>query len=336
MRTPRRRTLFDRVLTGYERSLSWALRHSPLVLSIFFAAIGLNFLLFYVVPKGFFPEEDTGHLYGILQADQSASFQLMSEKLEEMIAILRRDPAVQNVVGFTGANSGFGGSINSGAVIVSLKPLSQRPPIEKVIARLRPQLARVPGGQLFLLAVQDIRAGGRQSSAEYQYTLQADDPDLLYKWTPLLVQALEHSNVVIDVTSDQQQHGLESDLIIDRPIASRLGITPAQIDNTLYDAYGQRQVSVIYSATNQYHVVMEFDPRYTQYPASLRDVYVAASGGGVSGTQLSNAPVGAVTAAKAASTEPIIATRHRDDSHCDCCRHCQQQCGAQRGHQRAR
>ena len=309
--TPRRRTLFDRVLAGYERSLAWALGHGRLVLSIFFAAIGLNFLLFYIVPKGFLPEEDTGHLYGILQADQSASFQLMTEKLGEMMTILQGDPAVQNVVGFTGASSGFGGSINSGAVIVSLRPLSQRPPVEQVITRLRPKLAKVQGGQLFLLAIQDIRVGGRQSSSEYQYTLQADNPDLLYKWTPLLVQALEHSKVMADVTSDQQQRGLESDLVIDRPIASRLGITPAQIDNTLYDAYGQRQVSVIYSAMNQYHVVMEIDPRYTQYPASLRDIYVATSGGGASGTQLSNAPVGAVTAAKtaaAASTASATAT----------------------------
>ncbi len=283
--TPRRRGLFDRVLAGYEHSLAWALQHSRIVLFIFFGAIVLNVVLFAIVPKGFFPEEDTGRMIGSLQADQSVSFQLMTQKLRQMMAIVQQDPAVEHVVGYTGVGSGGGfGQINTGSVFVSLKPIEQRPPMEQVIARLRPKLAKVPGGRLFLFGVQDIRAGGRQSNAQYQYTLQADDPDLLSKWTALLVNALEHSKVMADVSSDQQQRGLESDLVIDRPTASRLGITPAQIDNTLYDAFGQRQVSVIYSAINQYHVVMEIDPRYTQYPTSLRDIYVATSGGGASGT----------------------------------------------------
>ena len=300
--TPRRRGLFDRVLAGYEHSLTWALRHSRFVLVIFFGAIVLNVVLFYIVPKGFFPDEDTGRLIGSLHADQSVSFQLMTQKLRQMMAIVQADPAVEHVVGYTGVGSGGGfGQINTGSVFVSLKSIEQRPPMEQVIARLRPKLAKVPGGQLVLFGVQDIRAGGRQSNAEYQYTLQADDPDLLSKWTLLLVQALEHSKIMADVTSDQQQRGLESDLVIDRPTASRLGITPAQIDNTLYDAFGQRQVSVIYSAINQYHVVMEIDPRYTQYPASLRDIYVATSGGGASGTQQSNAPGGTVTPANAST-----------------------------------
>jgi len=300
--TPRRRNLFDRLLAGYEHSLGWALRHNRVVILIFFGAIGLNIVLFYIVPKGFFPEEDTGRLIGSLVADQSVSFQLMTQKLRQMVAIVQQDPAVEHVVGYTGVGSGGGfGQINTGSVFVSLKSIEQRPPIDQVIARLRPKLAQVPGGRLTLFGVQDIRAGGRQSNAEYQYTLQTDDPDLLYKWTPLLVQALEHSKVMADVNSDQQQRGLESDLIIDRPTASRLGITPAQIDNTLYDAFGQRQVSVIYSAINQYHVVMEIDSRYTQYPESLRNIYVATSGGGASGTQRSNAPGGTVTAVNATS-----------------------------------
>jgi multidrug efflux pump len=300
--TPGRRSFFDRVLGGYERSLAWALRHSRLVLFIFIAAIILNGLLFYVVPKGFFPEQDTGRLIGTLQADQSVSFHLMTQKLRQMMAIVQEDPAVEHVVGYTGVGSGGGfGQINTGSVFVSLKPISERPPINQVIARLRSKLARVPGGRLFLFAVQDVRAGGRQSNALYQYTLQSDDADELFKWTPRLVQQLEHSSVVTDVSSDQQQRGLESDLIVDRPTASRLGITPAQIDNTLYDAFGQRQVSVIYSAINQYHVVMEIDPRYTQYPASLRDIFIATSGGSASGTALSNAPLGTVTAATASS-----------------------------------
>ena len=298
--TPGRRGFFDRMLVAYERSLGWALRHSGLVLFIFVAAIVLNGFLFYVVPKGFFPEQDTGRLIGTLQADQSVSFQLMTQKLRQMMAIVQEDPAVEHVVGYTGVGSGGGfGQINTGSVFVSLKPISQRPPVNQVIARLRSKLAKVPGGRLFLFAVQDVHAGGRQSNALYQYTLQSDDANELFKWTPLLVQQLEHSSIMADVSSDQQQRGLESDLVVDRPTASRLGITPAQIDNTLYDAFGQRQVSVIYSAINQYHVVMEIDPRYTQYPAALRDIYVATSGGSPSGTELSNAPLGTVTAANA-------------------------------------
>jgi multidrug efflux pump len=306
----RRSSFFERVLAGYERSLVWALHHSRLVLFIFFAAIALNVFLFIIVPKGFFPQQDTGRLVGTLQADQSVSFQLMTQKLRQMMDIVQHDPAVEHVVGYTGVGSGGGfGQINTGSVFVSLKPISQRPSIDQVIARLRPQLARVPGGRLFLVAVQDIRQGGRQSNAQYQYTLQSDDTALLQKWTPLLVQQLEKSSVLADVSSDQQQRGLEADLVVDRTTASRLGITPAQIDNTLYDAFGQRQVSVIYSAINQYHVVMEIDPRYTQRPASLAEIYVTPSGGTASGTALSNGPLGTVTAATStAATSSAAAT----------------------------
>ncbi|HEX4411166.1 MAG TPA: efflux RND transporter permease subunit [Xanthobacteraceae bacterium] len=300
----RRKNLFDRALDGYEHSLAWALRHSRIVLAVFFGAIVFNVVLFVIVPKGFFPEQDTGRLIGSLQADQSVSFQLMTQKLRQMMEIVQQDPAVEHVVGYTGVGSGGGfGQINTGSVFVSLKSVTERPPVGEVIARLRPKLARVPGGRLFLVPVQDVRAGGRQSNAAYQYTLQADNPQDLQVWTPRLVTALEHSGVVTDVNSDQQQRGLESDLIVDRDMASRLGITPAQVDNTLYDAFGQRQVSVIYSAINQYHVVMEIDPRYTQYPASLRDIYVATSGGGAAGTATTNAPQGNVTGpAKTATT----------------------------------
>jgi multidrug efflux pump len=301
--------LFERVLARYEHSLAWALDHSRLVLCIFLGAIALNVWLFIIVPKGFFPEEDTGRLVGSLQADQSVSFQLMTQKLRQMTAIVQADPAVENVVGYTGVGSGGGfGQINTGSVFVSLKPLSQRPSADQVMARLRPKLAQVPGGRLFLTAVQDIRAGGRQSNAEYQYTLQADDADLLFQWTPLLVQALERSSVMTDVSSDQQQSGLESDLVIDRPTASRLGITPAEIDNTLYDAFGQRQVSVIYSAVNQYHVVMEIDPRYTQFPESLNQIYVSTSGGGAAGTASSNLPAGSVAGPAATASASSAAS----------------------------
>lgn len=295
--TPRRRSIFERMLGSYERTLRWALQHRGIILCIFFFAIAMNAALFYVIPKGFFPQEDTGRLIGSLQADQSISFQAMADKLRQMMAIVQADPAVEHVVGYTGVGSGGGlSAVNAGSVFVSLKPISERASIDQVIARLRRKLARVPGGRLFLVAVQDIRAGGRQSNAQYQYTLRSDNEDDLYRWTPRLVQALEHSSVLVDVNSDQQQKGLESDLVIDRNTASRLGLTPAQIDNTLYDAFGQRQVSVIYSAINQYHVVMEVDPRYTQYPASLRDVYVSTSAASASGTQTTNAPAGTVTA----------------------------------------
>jgi multidrug efflux pump len=297
----RRTTIFHRVLRGYEHTLGWALRHSGFVMIIFLGAIGLNIVLFIIVPKGFFPTEDTGRLVGSLQADQSVSFKAMSQKLRQMMAIVQADPAVQTVVGYTGTGGGGFGTINTGSVFVSLVPIGQRPSIDAVIARLRPKLAQVPGGRLFLNAVQDIRAGGRQSNSSYQYTLQSDSADDLFNWSPKLVQALEHSSVLADVNSDQQQKGLETDLVIDRDTASRLGVTPAQIDNTLYDAFGQRQVSVIYSAINQYHVVMEIDPRYTQFPASLKDVYVATSGGGAAGTATSNLPGGTVKGPSAGS-----------------------------------
>ena len=293
----RRGGLFERVRQGYGRTLSWALRHSSLLLLIFVGTICLNVALFVVVPKGLFPQQDTGRLFGWLQADQSISFQAMSAKLRRVMTIVQQDPAVENVVGFTGAGSGWGGSSNAASVSVSLKPLSQRLGVDQVIARLRPKLAQVPSGRLYLAAMQDLRAGGRQSNAQYQYTLQSEDVENLYEWTPKLVAALEHNSVLTDVSSDQQQRGLETYLDIDRDTTARLGISPLQIDNTLYDAFGQRQVSVIYSAINQYHVVMEIDPRYTQYPNSLRDVYVSLSGATPSGTSTTNAPGGAVTAA---------------------------------------
>ena len=304
-----RPSLFERLRIGYGHTLTWALRHSLLVLAIFIATVGLNVYLFYAAPRGFFPQQDTGRIIGSLQADQSISFQSMSVKLKQMIDIVRADPAVDTVVGFTGVGSGGGFSqINTGTVFVSLKPISQRVTVDEVLARLRPKLAQVPGGRLYLAAVQDLRAGGRQSNAQYQYTLQSENVQDLYTWTPKLVDALEHNPVLTDVSSDQQQRGLETYLTIDRDTTARLGVSPLQIDNTLYDAYGQRQVSTIYSAINQYHVVMEIDPRYTQYPSSLRDVYVATSGGTAPGTATTNAPGGTVTAATTKGTTVIAPT----------------------------
>jgi multidrug efflux pump len=312
--TPCRSAFFVQVLAGYERTLGWALRHRLPILLIFFCAIGLNVALFAIVPKGFFPKQDTGRLFGLLQADQSISFQAMAEKLREMMAIVQQDPAVQNVVGFTGAGSGFGGSSNAASLLVALRPISQRPSIDQVIARLSAKLAEVPGGHLYLGAVQDIQLNGRQSASRYQYTLQSDSSELLSTWTPKLIAALEHSSVLADVTSDLQQKGLQTNLFIDRDTAARLGITPAQIDNTLYDAFGQRQVSVIYGAINQYHVVMELDRRYTENPASLSDIYVSTSGVGPSGTATANLPAGTVvaTAGSTSSARWISATSAGD------------------------
>ena len=302
---PRRRTLFDRALSLYERSLGWSLRHGALVLLVLLITVGLNIVLYVMVPKGFFPQQDTGRLTGSLQADQSISFQAMQGKLAQLMDIVQHDPAVQDVVGFTGAGGGGGGGqTNTGQVFVSLKPLSQRAGIDQVIAGLRRKLSVVPGARLFLVPIQDIRVGGRQTNAAYQYTLQADSTAVLYEWAPKLLAALEHNPVLRDVNSDQQQKGLETDLVIDRATASRLGVTASQIDNTLYDAFGQRQVSTIYSAQNQYHVIMEVEPRYWQTPDTLKGIYVSTSGGNASGTETTNAVIGTVAsaAAKLAST----------------------------------
>jgi multidrug efflux pump len=295
---PKRRTLFDRLLSLYERSLAWSLRHGPWVMLILLITIVLNVVLYVVVPKGFFPQQDTGRMMGQIQADQSISFQAMQGKLTQLMDIVQHDPAVQSVVGFTGAGGGGGaGSTNTGSVFVALKPVSDRPGIDQVMAGLRRKLASVPGARLFLIPIQDLRVGGRQSNAAYQYTLQGDNTALLYEWAPKLVAALEHDSVLVDVNSDQQQKGLETDLIIDRATASRLGINASQIDNTLYDAFGQRQVSTIYSAQNQYHVIMEVEPRYWQTPETLRDIYVSTAGGSASGTDTTNAVIGTVTGA---------------------------------------
>jgi multidrug efflux pump len=306
---PKRKTLFDRVQAFYGRTLAWSLRHSLLVILVLLTTVVLNVVLFVMVPKGFFPEQDTGRMMGSLQADQSISFQAMQGKLTQMSSIVQHDPAVQSVVGFTGAGGGGGAAqTNTGSVFVALKPLAQRDGIETVMSRLRRKLAVVPGARLFLIPVQDIRVGGRQSNAAYQYTLQADNTADLYEWAPKLVTALEHSPVLRDVSSDQQQKGLETDLLIDRVSASRLGINAAEIDNTLYDAFGQRQVSTIYSAQNQYHVIMEVAPRYWQSPETLRDIYVSTAGGSASGTQTTNAVVGTVVSKANTTTAAAIAS----------------------------
>ena len=237
--------------------------------------MALNVYLYVIVPKGFFPQQDTGQLIGRIQADQSISFQAMRQKLADFIAIVRADPGVANVVGFTG-----GAQRNTGSMFVTLKPLSEREDsADRIVARLRRELAREPGANLFLTPVQDIRVGGRQSNASYQYTIQADDLAELTTWEPRIRQALSQLPELVDVNTDQQNKGLSTSVVIDRDAAARLGVTPRQIDATLNDAFSQRQVSTIYSPLNQYKVVMEAAPEYWQSPDALNQMHVSVPGG---------------------------------------------------------
>src|SRR5437867_437312 len=268
--------IFETVRAGYGKSLGWALRHPLLIVALLAAAIGLNVYLYIVIPKGFFPEQDTGRMMGFIRADQTTSFQAMQEKMTQMVQLVRADPAVDTVTAVTGG--GFGAR-NSGFMFIALKPLSQRPAVGAVIARLRPQLARVPGANLFLVPVQDVRIGGRQGTGTYQYTLQSDDLEALRLWASRLQTALQSVPQLADVASDQETRGLQATLVIDRVTAARLGVTPDLIDTTLGNAFGQAIVSTIYTEKNQYRVVMEVDPRYAQGPEALKDVYVITPGG---------------------------------------------------------
>ncbi|MBL8702817.1 MAG: efflux RND transporter permease subunit [Alphaproteobacteria bacterium] len=281
------------MLCAYDASLGWALRFPAAILAVLLLVVALNVQLYVAAPKGFFPQQDTGRLIGGVQADQSTSFQAMRGKLAQFVDIVRADPAVDTVVGFTG-----GGQTNSGFIFVSLKPLAERDAsADQIVARLRRPLGTVAGARLFLQPVQDIRVGGRQANAQYQYTLQSDDLALLSSWTPRIVEALQRAPELVDVNSDQQEKGLQIDLAIDRDKAARLGLKISQIDATLYDAFGQRQVSTIYNALNQYHVVMEVAPRFWQSPATLDEIHVSTSGGAASGTQMTNAVAGTTAVA---------------------------------------
>jgi multidrug efflux pump len=300
--------VFEAVLEFYARSLRWALANRGLVVVLLLATVVFNGYLLWKIPKGFFPQQDTGRLIGGIQADQAISFQSMSAKLRQFVAIVQADPAVDTVVGFTGGGSQGGGQTNSGFVFVSLKPKADRRlSADQVIGRLRPKLNQVAGARLFLQAAQDIRTGGRQSNAQYQYTLQSDSVADIYRWAPKLTDALQREPVLTDVNSDQQQNGLEIQLAIDRATAYRLKLNPTAIDNNLYDAFGQRDVSTIYNPLNQYHVVMEVEPRYWQSPDALKNIWVSTSGGTVSGSQSSNAVAGTVSSAQTASNNTAAA-----------------------------
>ncbi|WP_019449471.1 efflux RND transporter permease subunit [Cupriavidus sp. BIS7] len=269
----------ERVFTwmqrSYARTLDVALRRSALVWVVLLATIVLNGYLYVIVPKGFFPQQDTGRLIGFIRADQATSFQAMTTKLDNFIRIVQSDPAVVNVVGFTG-----GTQRNTGMMFVTLKSLSERSEsADGVIARLRGKLAKEPGASLFLQSVQDIRVGGRQSSSQYQFTLQSDDLDVLREWEPKVRAAISNIKGIEDVDTDTNDKGLQTTVTIDRDTASKLGVTAQQIDAILNDAFGQRLVSTIYHPLNQYRVVMELSPEYLQGPHALQDIYVVVGGG---------------------------------------------------------
>ncbi len=293
--------IFEGMLNFYKWTLAPALRHPGIVMLVLLVTLCLNLYLFVTIPKGFFPQQDTGRLIGFIQADQAISFQSMQKKLAQFVTIILKDPAVNSVVAFTG-----GGQTNSGFVFSSLKPISERKlSIDRVIGRLRRSLSQVPGATLFLQAVQDIRVGGRPSNALYQYTLQSADLAELNSWGPKILAALQGIPQLTDVNTDQQNKGLETDLVIDRETAARFGINASQIDNTLYDAFGQRQVSTIYNPRNQYHVIMEVAPRFWQRPDTLKDLYISTAGGSVGGVQSTNAVAGT---AKSSAQSLSVAT----------------------------
>ncbi|MFC4432042.1 efflux RND transporter permease subunit [Cupriavidus respiraculi] len=267
--------VFDGMRDRYARSLSFALRHGKWVWAILLATVALNVWLYIIVPKGFFPQQDTGRLIGFIRADQATSFQAMRGKLDSFVKIVQADPAVVNVTGFTG-----GSQRNTGQMFVTLKPLAERKEsADVVIARLRIALAKEPGARLFLMPVQDIRIGGRQSSSEFQFTLQSDDLEVLREWEPKVRNALANLKGLEDVDTDTNDKGLQTSVIVDRDTASRLGVTMQQVDAVLNDAFGQRLVSTIYHPLNQYRVVMELSEEYLQGPHALKDIYVVTGAG---------------------------------------------------------
>ena len=267
---------FNRGLArGYRRSLMWTLRHQPVALLSLVAVVALNVHLYGAIPKTFFPQQDTGVLIGGVQADQGSSFEMMRKRVDRFMEIILSDPAVENVNGNTG-----GGQRNGANFYITLKPLKERKvSADQVVNRLRDKMAHEPGANLFLVPVQDIRIGGRQANAQYQFTLQADDLEVLREWEPRVRNALSQLPDLTDVNTDQQDKGVQTSLVIDRDAAARLGVTVSTIDTTLNNAFGQRQVGVIYNPLNQYRVVMELAPQYLQGPETLRKLYVTSSSG---------------------------------------------------------
>ena len=289
---------FERFKQAYSRSLDAVLDHALAVILILIGLLVANVFLMRLLSATFFPEQDTGILIGQIMADQSISFQAMSKKLEQMQAIVKKDPAVASVAGFTG-----GRALNSATVFVELKPINERRlSATEVVNRLRPKLNAVSGARLFLQAQQDLQIGGRQSAAQYQYTLTSEDSDALFTWVPRLVDELsKHRDQMLDVNSDLQQNGLEANITYDRTTAARYGFQPNQIDSVLYDAFGQRTVSTIYNALNQYFVVMEVAPQYWQFPQSFDRIWMSTAAGNASGAAQTQMPGGTVTGV----TQPV-------------------------------
>ncbi len=271
---------FNWLLTGYRHSLEWVLEHQPLVLLITVMTVGLSVYLYWIIPKGFFPQQDTGRISGGITAQQDVSFEAMKVKLQMLNDIVLKDPAIDTAISFTGGGGGRGGT-NSANMFIQLKPLGQgrKESAFDIVNRLRPKLSHIPGAQLFMVPVQDVNVGGRGSNSQFQYTLQGDNLQDLLQWAPRLYDKMRTMPELRDVSSDQQNHGLEATVVIDRDTASRLGVSLTAIDSTLYSAFGQRQVSVMYKDQNQYHVVMEVDPRFSQSPDALRNIYVHSSRG---------------------------------------------------------
>jgi multidrug efflux pump len=265
--------MFNSVLHAYQRSLTWALKFAPLMILILLGTIALNIHLYKTIPKGFFPEQDTGRLMGGIQVDQATSFDALRDKLNAFVSIVKSDPAVANVIAFSGGGRGPGGTM-----FIVLKPLAERKiSADEVISRLRRKLKKIPGAKLILKPMADIRVGGRPSDAAYQYTLQSDDIQQLRTWQPIIQNALSNLPELTDVNSDQNNKGLQTSLEIDRATAMRMGVTPQTIDATLNDLFAQRQISTIYSGMNQYHVVMEAAPAYTQNADILNQTYVSTT-----------------------------------------------------------
>ncbi|MEI6152917.1 MAG: multidrug efflux RND transporter permease subunit [Deltaproteobacteria bacterium] len=270
---------FNRMRDCYDVTLRWALRHSRFMLGVTVATFIINICLFFIVPKGFFPETDTGRIRGAIQAEQDISFQAMKTKLETAAGIIKDDPDVEYVVGYTGGGRG-GSAANTANLFITLKPFEQRKSsLSEIMSRLRKKLAGLPGAPTYLQPVQDLRVGGRGGTALYQYTLQAGEISELNAWGPRILQKMRTLPELVDVSSDQQVKGRQVTLVIDRDTASRLGITAAMIDNTLYDAFGQRQVSIIYTLLNQYRVVMVVEPRFWQSPDTLKEIYIKSTKG---------------------------------------------------------
>ncbi|HXW83454.1 MAG TPA: efflux RND transporter permease subunit, partial [Candidatus Binataceae bacterium] len=284
---------FDATQRGYQRGLDWVLRHRRITLGIFFATFAINIWMFVVIPKGFFPQEDVGRMFAFVVADEDTSFQAMQRRLVAFSKVLQADPAISHTIAFAGANSG---SINQGRMFITMTPLSERKiSVYDVINRIRAKAAKIPGATLYMQAMQDLSIGGRLSNAQFQYTLSGDNLEDLNHWAPILLKNMRHLPEITDLSSDQENNGLDAKLMIDRATASRLGLTPQTIDDTLYDAFGQRLVSTMYTSLNQYYVVMEVAPEFWQNPATLDEIYLTANSNSAASGSGTPATIGGAT-----------------------------------------